>query len=151
MTLCIQSVGRGNGHVERIGNVGSSRSPRRKLDRLGVAFVDRKESTQADRFGALERSAIYKLLRRFFRDAATAAASRRDAPDATEFLGASTHWLRHTFANTAVKQMQPQVLQSLLGHSDLRVTSVYVKADATDIVRGIRSMKRASDGARPKS
>lgn len=117
--------------------------PRRKLDHLGVAFVDRKESTQADRFGALERSAIYKLLRRFFRDAATAAASRRDAPDATEFLGASTHWLRHTFANTAVKQMQPQVLQSLLGHSDLRVTSVYVKADATDIVRGIRAMQRA--------
>jgi site-specific recombinase XerD len=117
--------------------------PRRKLDHLGVAFVDRAASSQADRFGALERSAIYKLLRRFFRDAAVAAASRRDAPDASEFLGASTHWLRHTFANTAVKQMQPQVLQSLLGHSDLRVTSVYVKADATDIVRGIRAMQRA--------
>lgn len=122
--------------------------PRRRLDHLGVAFVDRAASSQADRFGALERSAIYKLLRRFFRDAAVAAAARRDAPEATEFLGASTHWLRHTFANTAVKQMQPQVLQSLLGHSDLRVTSVYVKADATDIVRGIRAMQRAgADGS----
>jgi hypothetical protein len=38
--------------------------------------------------------------------------------------------------------MQPQVLQSLLGHSDLRVTSVYVKADAVDLVRGMRAMQR---------
>ena len=53
-------------------------------------------------------------------------------------------WLRHTFANSAVKQMQPQVLQSLLGHSDLRVTSVYVKADAVDLVRGMRAMQRAA-------
>ena len=121
--------------------------PRRKLDHLGVAFVDREESTQADRFGALERSAIYKLLRRFFREVAIAAASRSDAPEVTEFLRASTHWLRHTFANTAVKQMQPQVLQSLLGHSDLRVTSVYVKADAADLVRGIRAMQRAGASA----
>jgi hypothetical protein len=52
--------------------------------------------------------------------------------------------LRHTFANSAVKQMQPQVLQSLLGHADLRVTSVYVKADATDMVRGMRAMQRAA-------
>jgi integrase len=104
--------------------------PRRDLDRLGVPFLDHQQPSQADRYGALERSAIYKALRRFFRDVAVAAAARDGAPGSADFLNASTHWLRHTFANSAVKQMQPQVLQSLLGHSDLRVTSVYVKADA---------------------
>ena len=92
----------------------------------------------------LERSAICKALRRFFREVAVAAAARDGAPGSADFLNASTHWLRHTFANSAVKQMQPQVLQSLLGHSDLRVTSVYVKADAVDLVRGMRAMQRAA-------
>ena len=124
--------------------------PRRDLDRLGVPFLDREQPSQADRYGALERSAIYKALRRFFREVAVAAAARDGAPGSADFLNASTHWLRHTFANSAVKQMQPQVLQSLLGHSDLRVTSVYVKADAADLVRGMRAMQRASDGTRPK-
>src|SRR5208282_2263158 len=32
LTICSQSVGRGKGHVERMGNAGSSRSTRRKLD-----------------------------------------------------------------------------------------------------------------------
>lgn len=118
--------------------------PRRDLDRLGVPFLDREQPSQADRYGALERSAIYKALRRFFREVAVAAAARDGAPGSADFLNASTHWLRHTFANAAVKQMQPQVLQSLLGHSDLRVTSVYVKADAVDLVRGMRAMQRAA-------
>jgi len=116
--------------------------PRRDLDARGVPFVDRERPAQADRYGALERSAIYGLLRRFFRDVANAAATREGVPPAAEFTRASTHWLRHTFANEAIKQMQPQVLQSLLGHSDLRVTSVYVKAQAADLVRGMRAMPR---------
>ena len=119
--------------------------PRRDLDRLGVPFIDHQQPSQADRYGALERSAIYKVLRRFFRDVAVAAAARDGAPGSADFLNASTHWLRHTFANSAVRQMQPQVLQSLLGHSDLRVTSVYVKADAADLVRGMRAMQRAAN------
>jgi hypothetical protein len=32
--------------------------PRRDLDRLGVPFLDRQQPSQADRYGALERSAI---------------------------------------------------------------------------------------------
>jgi site-specific recombinase XerD len=116
--------------------------PRRELDARGVPFVDRERPAQADRYGALERSAIYGLLRRFFRDVANAAVTREGAPPAAEFTRASTHWLRHTFANEAIKQMQPQVLQSLLGHSDLRVTSVYVKAQAADLVRGMRALQR---------
>jgi site-specific recombinase XerD len=107
------------------------------LGRARRAVRGRERPAQADRYGALERSAIYGLLRRFFRDVANEAATREGAPPAAEFTRASTHWLRHTFANEAIKQMQPQVLQSLLGHSDLRVTSVYVKAQAADLVRGM--------------
>jgi integrase len=117
--------------------------PRRGLDRLGLPFLDREQPSQADRYGALERSAIYKVLRRFFREVAIAAGSRDGAPASADFLRASTHWLRHTFANNAVKQMPPQVLQSLLGHSDLRVTSVYVTAETVDLVRSMRAMQRA--------
>ncbi|MBS0305766.1 MAG: tyrosine-type recombinase/integrase [Proteobacteria bacterium] len=116
--------------------------PRRDLDPLGVPFVDRERPSQADRYGALERSGIYKLLRRFFRDVAHAAASRDGAPDPGGFLSASTHWLRHTFARNVVGQVQPQVLQRLLGHSDLRLTSAYMNADEADLVRGMRALQR---------
>ena len=118
--------------------------PRRRLDSLGIPFKD-SASAQADRFGALEPSALYQSLRRFFKEVAREAAAREDAPPAGDFLRVSTHWLRHTFANAAIKEMQPQVLQSLLGHSDLRVTSVYVQAEAADLVRGMRAVKRRRD------
>src|SRR5271157_2066948 len=43
LTICSQSVGRGKGHVERMGNAGSSRSTRRKLDQ-------RHDSARSTRF-----------------------------------------------------------------------------------------------------
>src|SRR5208337_1035826 len=43
LTSCSQSVGRGKGHVERMGNAGSSRSTRRKLDQ-------RHDSARSTRF-----------------------------------------------------------------------------------------------------
>ena len=140
-TLC----GKSTGTLGGLSWASSGALPsRRDLDRLGVPFLDHQQPPQADCYGALERSAIYKVLRRFFREVTVAAASREVAPGSAEFLSASTHWLRHTFANSAVKQMQPQVLQSLPGHSDLRVTSVYAKAEAADLVRGMRAMQRAA-------
>ena len=86
---------------------------------------------------------IYRLLPRFFRNVAITPASHDGAPSTAELMSASAHWLRHTFANSAVNQMRLQVLQSLLGHSDLQVTPVYVRADAADLVRGMRAMQRA--------
>lgn len=121
--------------------------PQRRLDELGLPVRD-EVGRHADRYGALERSALYQSLRRFFRDVAREAARREDAPDAGEFLRVSTHWLRHTFANGAIRHMPPQVVQALMGHADLRVTSVYVKAGAEDLVRGMRSMRRAPATAR---
>jgi hypothetical protein len=117
--------------------------PQRRLDERGLPVRD-EVARHADRYGALERSALYQSLRRFFRDVAREAARREGAPDAGEFLRVSTHWLRHTFANGAIRHMQPQVVQALMGHADLRVTSVYVKAGADDLVRGMRSMRRVA-------
>lgn len=114
--------------------------PRRTLDALGVGRPD-PAPAQADRYGALERSALYQSLRRFFRLVAREAAMQEGAPPPAEFEAVSTHWLRHTFANNAIRHMQPQVLQALLGHADLRVTSVYVKAHAQDLVRGMRALR----------
>lgn len=125
--------------------------PQRVITGDGTPAVDRQQSTQADRYGALERSAIYKLLRRFFVSAAQEAEARQDAPSAAEFRKASTHWLRHTFAGKAIAQMQPQVLQSLLGHSHLRVTLNYAKPDTHDMVRALLSMNNVRDFPRPIS
>lgn len=119
--------------------------PRRTLDERGVGVPD-PAPAQADRYGALERSALYQSLRRFFRHVAHEAARRRGAPPPEAFAAVSTHWLRHTFANNAVRHMPPQVLQSLMGHADLRVTSVYVQAEARDLVRGMRALKAGRSG-----
>lgn len=73
---------------------------------------------------ALSSSAIYKVLRRFFRQAAAAAPEGIDA----EHLGrASTHWLRHTFGTqSAASDVPLDVLQHAMGHASLSTTSVYV-------------------------
>jgi site-specific recombinase XerD len=44
--------------------------------------------------------------------------------------------------------MPPQVLQALLGHADLRVTSVYVQAEARDLVRGMRALRAGQAAGR---
>ncbi|MFM2405125.1 MAG: hypothetical protein RL223_3005 [Pseudomonadota bacterium] len=76
--------------------------PRARRD-AGIAPAPRFDSEdgyaqddtgQSDRHGALERSALYQALKRFFRDVARQAAGRPGAPDPVRFLRASTHWLR---------------------------------------------------------
>ena len=99
-TLC----GKSTGTLGGLSWASSGALPsRRDLDRLGVPFSDHQQQPQADCYGALERSAIYKVLRRFFREVTVTAASCEEAPGSAEFLSASTHWLGHTFANSAVR------------------------------------------------
>ena len=114
--------------------------PRRTLDARGLPMVDRSQSTQADHHGALERSAIDKLLRRFFHSVAREAAARAGAPDAAAFRTASSHWLRHSFAHRAALQLPPPLLQQVLGHASPQVTARYLATDAAALVRGMRGM-----------
>ncbi|WP_162520746.1 phage integrase family protein [Pseudaquabacterium pictum] len=123
--------------------------PRRGLDALGLPVVDRAQPTQADRHGALERSAIDKLLRRFFHGVAREAAARAGAPAAEAFLAASSHWLRHSFAHRAAQQLSPPLLQQVLGHVSPRTAARYLATDTAAVVRGMRALQ--PPGTRPDS
>jgi site-specific recombinase XerD len=93
----------------------------------------------ADRFGALEPSALYQSLKRVFRaarDEAVATGDLVDQADAEAFGRASTHWLRHYCANAmAADDVPATVMRDVLGHADLKTTSVYLQSETKQIVR----------------
>jgi integrase len=72
---------------------------------------------------------LYDAVRRFFANAASAAALQ--SPELGAALGkASTHWLRHTFGSHAVaKGMALETARNLLGHASLATTSIYSTAE----------------------
>jgi len=80
--------------------------------------------------GGLSAAAIYSLLKQFFLRC-SAAAGELPSEKGTTFKRASTHWLRHTFAHHVLKATGKDltVAQSLLGHSSINTTAIYVKAD----------------------
>jgi integrase len=53
--------------------------------------------------------------------------------------GASSHWLRHTFATRAIERAVPmEVVQAQLGHANLSTTmNIYAKAPLDRQVRAI--------------
>jgi integrase len=112
--------------------------PRLALDADGRPTLAR--DTQADRYGALDPTALYQALKRFFKLAAEQAAAAQptglDAAEAAALSEASTHWLRHFFANSATADdVQPAVLMHALGHADLRTTSLYTRPETRQMVR----------------
>ncbi|RKR52900.1 site-specific recombinase XerD [Acidovorax sp. 94] len=79
--------------------------------------------------GGLSAARIYGLLKEFFGKCAKIA-----GPKSSDFLAASTHWLRHTFAHDTIAANEGQdgalaVAQALLGHADINTTMIYVKAE----------------------
>lgn len=85
--------------------------------------------------GALSAARIYMILKLFFKEAAKNIESSGHA----DFLKASTHWLRHTFAHQALKASNRDVfaVQQILGHADLGTTGLYTKADMTSRVAAV--------------
>lgn len=127
--------------------------PRWSLDDNGVALLPKGPGhapQNADRYGALDPSALYQSLKRLFRRVADVAAQREaQAGPATDtsiqpsgFLRASTHWLRHFFANSAAQDMDIRLLRDVMGHADLRTTSVYIDVEERELVRGLRGLPR---------
>jgi integrase len=115
--------------------------PRWRLDALGVPVLDR--SRQADRWGALEPSALYQSLKRLLRHAGERAHEADPPLDGAAFLGASTHWLRHFFANNAAADgVLPVALMGAMGHADLKTTSLYTRPEQQLMVRELAKVRR---------
>lgn len=62
--------------------------------------------------------------------------------DSTRLRQATPHWMRHTFAHVVLDATDRDlvVVQSLLGHSDLSTTGLYVKADVEKRVESVKNM-----------
>lgn len=116
--------------------------PRWRVDHLGVRTLNR-EVHQSDQYGAIEPSALYQGLKRLFDRAAERAESQDPPLDAKVFRKASTHWLRHFFANNAIDDgVAPAVLSKGLGHADLSTTSIYVNPERRALVAEMSKMRR---------
>lgn len=60
-----------------------------------------------------------------------------------DFLKASAHWLRHTFAHQALAGSDRDLaaVQQILGHADIGTTGIYVKADLADRVAAVEGLR----------
>jgi integrase len=119
--------------------------PRWRLDALGVPTLE--PGRQADRWGALEPSALYQSLKRLLRHAGERAHEAEPPLDGAAFRGASTHWLRHFFANNAAADgVLPVALMGAMGHADLKTTSLYTRPEQQFMLRELAKVRRRGGG-----
>ncbi len=88
---------------------------------------------------AVSRSGLYHALVTFFEGAASVAEDRSPA-DAAKLRAASTHWLRHTFASTALRNMDLNVVQNAMGHASIGTTSRYLTPEEAQIAKAMKQM-----------
>ncbi len=117
--------------------------PKWKLDGNGVAVIDRSESGNADRYGSLDPTALYQSLKRFLGTCCELAESSGSAIDHEALGRASTHWLRHFFANSAAADnVMPAALMAAMGHASLQTTSIYLRTERRLVVSEMSKMRR---------
>lgn len=92
--------------------------------------------------GALADGRIYGILKAFFKQVSLQPGLVQGQAD---FLKASTHWLRHTFAHQALAGSNRDLpaVQQILGHADIGTTGIYVKADMAARVAAVEAVKAA--------
>lgn len=113
------------------------------LDAQGLPQL--QASGRIDRCRTLSPNAASQSLKRFLKHCASRA-RELDAPlDADRLAQASTHWLRHFFANTAAEDgVNPAALMSAMGHKSLQTTSVYLRTDRRQLVKEMAKVRRRS-------
>ncbi len=92
------------------------------------------------RVTALSRSGLYRTLLDFLEECALHVEENHPM-DAAKFRASSTHWLRHTFATTALKQMPVNVVQNAMGHASVGTTSRYLTPEEGEVAKAMRKMK----------
>lgn len=89
---------------------------------------------------AMSRSGLYRVLGGFFELVANEVASTRPA-DAAKLRASSTHWLRHTFAVTALSNMSVNVVQAAMGHASVATTGRYLSPEEAEMSEAMQKMK----------
>lgn len=96
-------------------------------------------SKNADAQKSISRSGLYRVLTDFF-EAAALKAEEKSAADAAKLRAGSTHWLRHTFATTALKEMDINIVQNAMGHASIGTTSRYLTPEEAQIAKAMKKM-----------
>lgn len=109
------------------------------LSSLGRGKKTEQRIGQAKRT-ALSRSGLYRALEEFLEEVASHVEAEHPL-DAAKFRASSTHWLRHTFATTALKEMPVNVVQNAMGHASVGTTSRYLTPEESEVARAMRKLK----------
>ena len=93
--------------------------------------TENEETPKANETGSLSSGRIYGVLKDFFVQCANRAGAEN-----SDFMAASTHWLRHTSAHDSLQASGNDVhmVQQLLGHSDINTTTMYLPQDVREQV-----------------
>lgn len=90
--------------------------------------------------GAMSRSGLYRVLEAFFETVANDIAAESPM-DAAKLRASSTHWLRHTFAVTALGKMSVNVVQAAMGHASVATTGRYLSPEEEKMSEAMADMK----------
>ena len=90
--------------------------------------------------GSMSRSGLYRILESFF-DAVANDLAQTNPMDAAKLRASSTHWLRHTFAVTALSKMSVNVVQAAMGHASVATTGRYLSPEEEKMSEAMAEMK----------
>lgn len=94
-------------------------------------------------------SALSKSVSGLFKELAEALSGQGKAIEAKAFSGATVHWLRHTCGSHLAQSGVPiNVIQRLLGHSNLQTTSIYTDTADETVWRAVEGRKNESSNNR---
>ena len=89
----------------------------------------------------LSRSGLYRTLEQFLENCAREIEGTEPMA-AAKLRASSTHWLRHTFATSALKSKMPiNVVQNAMGHASVATTSRYLTPEEAEVARAMKNMK----------